>query len=416
MVTSSPHSNATRAAGDARAITRRGFVGGSARLLGLSAAALAGVGGGLAGCSSEEEEEIQVLEVAESEVVTLDSFKEYTSVYRHYALDELATLNAGTLLHGSSDDVCAAICQGEDANPLNELALLGLTTGSLSKVRSQAVGHDEGFEFLSASASSDMLVWVESNYLTSEWRVYCASVKESSLSIGDVVQLDEGDVEYDAPEVAAVDSTVYWVVQPAEDGSKTSEDSYLKASAAGASPVVIHTSHGRFCGGLSVSDGVLTAMPRVDTSGVYYQLTAFQGGTGAVIAEQVMPKSFKPSTAIYMNGRFAFTITASYDYGGGIANVGTYYPLDDGTYLRLTREPLVAPGLCGGWLFSKSGSRTVLVDVENQGYITVDAPDGTADYGDYPVFVGEHDYIYVYASVTDDDDDTSVVVRRISPK
>ena len=240
MVTPSPHSKApqavgTAAAGDARAITRRSFVGGSARLLGLSAAALAGVGGvTLAGCSSEEEEEVQVLEVAEGDVVTLDSFKEYTSAYRHYTVDELATLNAGTLLHGSGDDVCAAICQGEDANPLNELALLGLTTGTLSTVRSQAVGHDEGFEFLSASASSDMLVWVESNYLTSEWRVYCASVKESTLSIGDVVQLDEGDVEYDAPEVAAVDSTVYWVVQPAEDGSKTSEDSYLKASAAGA--------------------------------------------------------------------------------------------------------------------------------------------------------------------------------------
>lgn len=92
------------------------------------------------------------------------------------------------------------------------------------------------------------------------------------------------------------------------------------------------TSEGRFNGGLSVSGQVLTAMPRAKaSSGVYYELTAIAAGSGSVVASQVMPHSFRPSNAIYMNNAFAFTIPASYDYGGGIANVGTYYPIAGNT-------------------------------------------------------------------------------------
>ena len=179
------------------------------------------------------------------------------------------------------------------------------------------------------------------------------------------------------------------------------------------------TSHGRFNGGLSASGQTLTAMPRADSSsGVYYQLTAIQTGTGSTIASQVLPRSFRPSNAVYMNGAFAFTIPAGDDYGGGIANVGTYYPISGGQWLRLAKQSLTPPGLCNGWMFAKSGSRTVFVDPAKQRYFVVGAPDGCEDYGDYSVGTGEVACLYNYATVTKTvrgAEKTGVVLRSILP-
>ena len=403
-------------------LTRRGFVRGSVKAL-ASCAALATFGGafGLAGCSSDDgDSEIQVLDVPENAVVTLDSFNEYENASRYCEASTIGTFNQGTLLSASNSRVAAALCPGDTADPLNTIGLIQLRTGRLATVLDQAVGHDDGYTFYNATASEELLVWVESNFLTSDWAVYCATLDAERMSIGQPVQVDTGNADYDAPEIAAIGPSAYWIVQPAEDGERTNEDSLLKASSGGSAAAVIHTSHGRFNGGLTVSGQVLTAMPRADTeSGIYYQLTAFQSGTGAVIASQILPRSFRPTCAVYMNNAFAFSIGASYDYGGGIANVGTYYPLDASTWLRLTRQPVTAPGLCQGWLFSKSGSRTALVDLEGRGYLTVDAPSGAAEYGDYPVAVGECDRIYVYATVSEVEDSeeiTRVEVRSIRIK
>lgn len=388
-------------AGGPPSFSRRSFVRGGAGALALGAAAATGALS-LSGCGDDEEEEVQTLEVDEGDVVTLDSFTAYKHPTTQYSMYRLGSYSGGTLIHTTSESVAAAIVPGTTADPLNKLALLGLDSGRLHIVRKKPVGHDSGFTFLSASASNELVVWVESNFLTSQWRVYCATVDEKELTVGTSSRLDAGDADYDAPDVEVIGSTAYWIVQPSEDGDKTTEDSHLMASESGSKAAVIHTSHGRFNGGLAASDGILTAMPRVDTSGVYYQLTAFQSGTGKIVDKLVMPQSFKPSSAIYMDGAFAFTIEAAYDYGGGIANVGTYYPLDDGTYLRLTKQPVTPPALCRGWLVSKSGSRTVFVNMKDRKYFTVDAPDGTADYGDYPLAYGEVRHVFVYSSITRD--------------
>lgn len=401
-----------------RALSRRGFIAGAGRLLG--AAALAAVPVGLAACSRDDgADAVQVLQVPANAVVTLDAFSEYEKVSKYCKVEAVGTYNAGTLLSASNSKVAAALCPGKTANPLNTVGLVEFSSGKLVTVLEQPVGQDDGYTFYNATASEELLVWVESNFLTGDWAVYCATLDADALSIGQPVQVDAGNADYDAPEIAALDQAAYWIVQPAEDGGKAKEDSLLKASSGGSAAAVIHTSHGRFNGGLSTSGNTLTAMPRADTeSGVYYQLTAFQSGTGAVVASQVLPRSYRPTCAVYMNGAFSFSIGASYDYGDGIANVGTYYPLDANTWLRLTRQPVTPPGLCRGWMFSKSGSRTALVDVQNRGYLTIDAPSGAADYGDYPVAVGEQDSIYVFSTVSevkDSEEVSHVELRRIVP-
>ena len=160
-------------------------------------------------------------------------------------------------------------------------------------------------------------------------------------------------------------------------------------------------------------------MPRAKaSSGVYYELTAISVGSGSVVASQVMPHSFRPSNAIYMNNAFAFTIPASYDYGGGIANVGTYYPIAGDSWLRLARQSLTPPGICNGWLFAKSSSRTVFIDTRNQQYFVVNAPDGCTDYGDYSVCTGEVARVCNYATVNKyvgTERTTQVVLRSITP-
>ena len=416
------------------------------------ALAAAGAAAALSGCSSEKEDTtIDVLEVALNDVETLDSYSLMDDEEEHYTLTDIVTLPGGAQLF-SSDGACAAVMMtGETASPLTVVKLLDLATGTTSDALNQAVGQEDGFNIIDVRGSSTLLVWVENNFLTDDWHVYAAAVSssietesevvrnyyaETDPTTGDVtygyndetvthektiyalgtpVLLDSGDADYDIPEIAVAGGLAYWIVQPSEDGTKTDEDSYLRTSNGAATAANAYTSHGRFCGGLSVSADMVCALPRVDSaSSVYYQLSAFSGGS--MVASQILPHSYRPNTAIYLDGSFSFGINGSYDYGDGIANVGTYYPLDDGKWLRLIREPVTPLGSCQGWLYCKSGARTVFVDAKRERYFTINPPSDSQDHGDYTVQLGAVGCLYNYATVNtleDGESGTSVVVRRI---
>ncbi len=397
-------------------ITRRGFVRG-----GLALAALGSLGSAvpaLSGCSESTDTQVDVLTVENNAVISLDAFTEVSNPRNSYEVQTQATLDAGAMLYSSDGIIAAVLMPGKTASPLSTSGLMRLEDGTLNTVLEQAQQHAEGYSIYAACASEEMMVWVECNYLTSDWAVYCAEVASSSLTLGSAVKLDEGDGQYDAPEISVIGETAYWIVQPAENGDRTEEESLLKAAAGGSAASVIFTSRGRFNGGLSASGQVLTAMPRADVSGVYYQLTAFQTGTGAIVASEILPRAFKPNTAVYINGGFSFSIPASYDYGGGISNVGTYFLMGDGTWLRIAKQPVMPAGVCQGWLFCKSGSRTVFVDISKRRYFTVDAPGSANSNGDYPVAVGSTDSVYTYSTVNKvqgSKEVSQVVVRKITP-
>ena len=397
-------------------ITRRDLIGaipGAA----AGAAALAAVGVAIAstGCSSSSDSDDDgtptVLEVATNAVVTLESYTEIEDPDYCCIVDTFLDLPEGIQLFTSGDRIAAALCTGETARPLSTVALMSLEAEEFPTVLEQAVSQDEGYNIYEVRASDDLLVWVESNFLTDDWRVYSASIDPDELTIGEPTLLDEGDADYDAPEIAAVANQAYWIVQPSEDGAKTTEDSVLKTNGG-----VAYTSHGRFNGGLSTSGNSVICMPRADSSSsVYYQLTAIQNGS--VVATQVLPHGFRPSTATYVDGSFSFGISAGYDYGDGIANVGTYISAGDGTWLRLTRTPVTPAGRCNGWFFCKSSSRTVFVDTKRQRYFTISAPSGTESYGDYSIRTGECDgTLFNYATVSElveNEYQRKVVVRSI---
>lgn len=397
-------------------LSRRDFLRAGGVL--CASAAFIGAPAILTGCSrNDSSDSLDVLNVPANDVVTLDAFAQIEEPDDLYDVVDITTYPKGTMLFASETETAAALLTGETASPLSTCSLVTLENGEIRPVLERAVNHDAGFSIFAVRASKDLLVWVESNYLTSEWLVYCASISGNSMT-GEPIRLDEGNADYDTPEIAVIGNTAYWIVQPSESSPRTGEDSYLKASAQGSHSSNVITSTGRFNGGLSVSGQILTAMPRADTSGVYYELTAIAQGSGSVVASQVLPHSFRPSNAIYMNNAFAFTIPASYDYGGGIANVGTYYPIAGNTWLRLSRQSLTPPGLCNGWLFAKSSSRTVFIDTVEQRYFVVAAPDGCADHGDYSVCTGEVPRLYNYSTVTkyvDSTRVTQVILRCITP-
>ena len=398
-------------------VSRRDFLrlGGGA----LACATVLGAPAVLTGCGNKSDSgRPATLEVSTNDVITLDAFAEIEDTTGYFEAKDLAQYPKGTMLFSSEDVTAAALLTGETAAPLSTCSLVDLATGAMTPALDRAVNHDMGYSIFAVRASKELLVWVESNYLTSDWMVYCASISNGKLT-GQPVKVDEGNVEYDTPEIAVIGTAAYWIVQPAENGPRTTENSYLRVASGGSRSSDMIVSEGRFNGGLSVSGQILTAMPRAKaSSGVYYELTAIAAGSGSIVASQVMPHSFRPSNAIYMNNAFAFTIPASYDYGGGIANVGTYYPIAGNTWLRLARQSLTPPGICNGWLFAKSSSRTVFIDTKNQQYFVVNAPDGCTDYGDYSVCVGEVSRVFNYATVNKyegTERTTQVVLRSILP-
>ncbi len=366
-------------------ISRRELLGAvPATAVGVAAIAAVSAAVAVGGCgNSDGSGTPDVLEVATESVVTLESFKEIKSPSKYCKVSTVLELDAGTQLFSSGSKVACATAPGSSARSLTQICLMGLKSERYVTALEDAQGKDESFVIHEARCSDSLLLWTECDYLTDRWRVYSAAIDDDDLSVGEPALLDEGDGEYDVPELAVVDNQAYWIVQPAEDGSKTSEDSLLKTNGG-----IAYTSHGRFNGGLYTSGKTLVCMPRYDSnSAVYYQLTAIQGS--GVVASQVLPHGFKPSTFTYVNGGFSFGISAGYDYGDGIANVGTYVALGDGTWLRLTRTPMTPAGSVSGWIFCKSSSRTVFIDIKKKRYFTVSSPSGAEDYGDYSISTGD---------------------------
>lgn len=371
-----------------RPISRRDLFGALPKAA-TGAAALAAVGMALSatGCGKDSSDSNgpAVLEVATNSIVTLESYKEIKKPERYYEMTEVLELDEGTQLFASGSKIACATAPGSSAKSLTQVYLMGLSSERYVLALQDAQGKDEGFVIHEARCSDSLLVWVECNYLTDEWRVYSAPISEDDLSAGSATLLDEGSGDYDVPEIAVVDGQAYWIVQPAEGSPKKTEDSLLKTNGG-----VAYTSHGRFNGGLYTSGKSVVCMPRYDSkSSVYYQITAIQNG--GVVATQVLPHGYRPSTFTYVNGSFSFGIGAGYDYGDGISNVGTYISVGDGTWLRLTRTPVTPAGKVNGWLFCKSSSRTVFVDTKKQRYFTINAPSGSEDYGDYSITTGEVD-------------------------
>ncbi|MDR2196463.1 MAG: hypothetical protein LBO07_00650 [Coriobacteriales bacterium] len=223
-------------------------------------------------------------------------------------------------------------------------------------------------------------------------------------------QVDEGSADYDPPLLAISGSKAYWTVMPDANGPANQEDSFLKtvrialadsADAPAEEPATAYVSHGRMITNPLANDGILTFVPRVDTDNIYYQLTALRVADDEIAATSVLPQALRVVDAIYLGDSFAFGIEGNYNYAGGLAWFGTYQPLPDGRWLRVSRMPVGAPVKLGSFLLVKSTINVVGIDAAKGTYFVIDVLADCAEYGDVLAGWGVQDRLLIYTGLPD---------------
>lgn len=356
------------------------------------------------------EDDLSVLEVPESAVITLEDLTEVPT-------EEMATkignfeLPYGTLVWANSDSVAACLLPTETSDPLTQVAVLFLESGSHSIILEKAVESNLGFEIYDVRLNERGLIWTEANILSGIWKIYTASL--DGETIGTPLQVDKGDKEWETPTIAVVDSFAFWQVLPTPTGSHKTEASLLKRASFGKDIVdEVYRSNGRMSTPPYPLRDSLAITPRTDTSAVHHQLTHLEAESGTVTDTLTLPQGMKPLDVSYGVTGFAFTFDAIYSYGEGISNLGTYtpaeahqpYDYENKTWFRFNRTPLVAPHWCKNLFIVKSTRSVCGLDLANKRFFAIPVESGSDSYGDFLASSGTGNTFITYANI----DDTSI--------
>lgn len=389
-------------------LTRRQLIFGAA---GLGAAAAIGVGATVLG-GGESDSDIETLTVAEEDVFQIEDCEE--TAY-NYSLGLMAeyTFKHGTQVWASCDNWAAALVPTDTPSPISTVGILNLNSGYLATVLSGPASEGNGWDIYDVRCNDSGIVWTECNCLTNQWRIY--QTTQTDGTIGSPVLVEEGEEGWDVPFIAVAEKRAFWQVLPTATGPYNTQDSHLRSAAFGSSEVREDwTSHGRMSTPpYSTQDGIVIT-PRVDTSGVYHCLTYLRASDGKVLDTMTLPASMKPLEAGYVNGRFVFSFSAIYNYGGGIANLGTYCPASEGgqsgdTWFRFGRNPTAPPAWSGSSLIVKSTRSVSGVNLADRTMFVLPCPDDCDSFGEYLASTGTTDTIVTFYGMTTADDSWTAV-------
>lgn len=393
-------------------LTRRQLLFGA---LGLGAVAAVGGAVSAATESSGSSDEVEYLEVPVDAVTTLAGCKAMKKVPLSLAGE--FTLPYGTLVWANSDSYAACLLPTDTATPLTQVGILFLGSGEYSVVLEGPVSEGTGFDIYDVRCNDNGIIWTEANCWTGKWRIYQAT--HSGGSIGKPVLVDKGGKLYDVPFIAVAGNRAFWQVMPNPNGDASTEDSLLKSVEFGGSePRIDWTSTGRMSTPPYSTGNGLVITPRVDTEGVYHQLTFIDAQTAEVQDTMTLPASMKPLEAGYVNGRFTFSFDAIYSYGDGIANLGTYVPFDKGgksgaQWFQFDRNPSAPPCWMGPYFIVKSSRSVAGVDLATKKLFSLEVPDGCDDYGDYLASTGTVDSIVTYLSMPESEITEAYTLVRV---
>lgn len=323
-----------------------------------------------------------------------------------------------------NDTVAACLVPGESASPLNTVSLLYLSNGKTASALSAAQGADEGFEIVDVRCSENGLVWTESSAYESAWRVYTA--KLSNGSVTSITQVDQGDGNWLIPSIAAVGETAFWQVCPNTSGESAAERSALKSARFGSGDVAVpYTSKKPFATRVTAADDGVVITPRAEAQGTYYQLTKISAKDNSTVDQMTLPSSMTPDLASYSRSGFSFGFSSIYNFGGGIANLGTYTPrsaasayhYNDLQWFRFSRSPITAPCWSGEWFVVKSTTALCGVNFGSKSYFAIDTPSGCDTYGEHLVSTGTRSSFVGLSQITDDNDsgNNHALVRVFTP-
>lgn len=382
-------------------VSRRTVVAGTA-LTGAAAAVI-----GLAGCSGGEDASKPT--TGEPQVITdeskiIDAIDTYESVDTSLQAQFTWDVPLGTIPFHCEGAWAALLMAPTSARSVNTLGVMSLTSGTVTTLlESPTKGTQYGFHDVRCTES--VFAWVEENYLTGDWSLLAQPLANGAL-MGDAVQLDEGDSDWEPARFTTVGSAVIWQKMPFASGSKSSESSRcLIWNVGDAEGSELFESPGRFATWPRSCDGILTIAPRVlADEGTYYGLTAIDlNNDNKVIDQLVMPETVRPFEAVYMGESFAFSVEASYGYGGSLGNMGSFIGREGGPYIYVGREPLACIAGKGSTYLVKVRSSHYVLDTEAQTLGYLSAPDKTLEFGDYPASEGTTDRFVVYSTLRGDD-------------
>lgn len=393
-------------------LSRREFLYGAAGV-GAALVVAGGVGTAIKLTDQNNESIPETLSVASSAVISSDELGEI-------AADECVSLVGnfrlpfGTLVWANSDSIAACLVPTEDTTtPLAQIALLFLGSGNYPIVVNEALS-GKGFDIYDVRASEQGIIWTEANIMKNSWRIYTAPITEGE--VGKAALADEGDGEWETPSIAVVGNKAFWQILPSLEGSKLTEDSLLKSvKAGGTESEIVYVSHGRMSSPLyALTDGVVTT-PRSETTTVHHQLTLIDAKSGEVRDMLTLPQGMKPLEAGYGTTGFSFSFEGIYDYGDGIANLGTYTPTTtsepenyaERRWFRFARTPTAPPAWTGKYFIVKSPDTVCGIDMDADTYFALDIEAGSEKYGDYLASTGVHETFVTYTNIDDKSSDGS---------
>lgn len=393
-----------------KGVSRRSLVKGAA----VAGAAITAIS--LTGCGDQAtgptvSEEPQVI-TDDSKIVNV--IEDFEGVDNVLASQFVWDLPLGTVPFHCEGAWAALLEAPASARAVNTLGIISLASGNRATLVPEPI-KGKAFGFHDVRCGERMYAWVEMNYATGEW-VLIAQQLENGALVGEPVELDDGDVDWEPARFTITGSSVIWQKMPLASGSKRAEFSHCYRWASGdAKAKELFESPGRFATWPRVSEGFLTIAPRVKSEdGTFYGLTAIDlESSNKVSAQLVMPETVSPFEAVYMGGQFAFSVEANYGYGGSLGNMGTFLGNAGGPFVFLSREPLACVAGKGDTYLVKAQSSHFVIDVGAQSYAVLTAPDKAIDYGDYPASEGTTDRFVTYATVRGDDGLPAAVRLRV---
>lgn len=366
---------------------------------------------------------VEHISVPTDAVTELSSLSEANSA-DHIAVVGRFKLPYGTLVWADNDTVAACLTPTSSSSPLNTVNLLYLSSGNNVQVLSAAQGAAEGYEIFDVRCSEEGLIWVEANVYEGAWRVYTAAL--SSGEATSIFQVDQGDSAWLTPSIAAVGSSAFWQVMPNSTGSCAKEASVLRAARFGNQAVeVAYSSKRPFATRLVPCNEGVVITPRVESTSIYYQLTLISAEDHQTKDAMVLPSSMTPDQVGYGRSGFSFAFSNIYNYGDGIANLGTYTPTSAANpnnynglkWFHFGRTPTASPCWSGEWFFVKSTRAIAGVHFASNSYFMIDFTENTDSYGEYLVSTGTSENVVGLSQITSETEgeEDYALVRVYSP-
>jgi len=311
----------------------------------------------------------------------------------------------GTLVWANDDEVAACLLPTSAGSPLTQVGLLHLGSGNLDTVLDRALGAAEHYEIYDVRATSSGIIWTEASILQGLWRVYSVKLSNGGID-GEPVIVEEGDARYDVPMLAVAGNKGFWQVTPKAPNDVGLPSRCMSATFGRNDTTCIYENARRMGTPPYSSPESITIAPRLDDPTTYFQLTNLSE-SGDVKDTMTLPGGMKPLEVGYGKTGFMFSFADIYDYGDGIANLGTYVPMNkpsDGDYSNVkwfgfARTPTAAPAWCEDLLIVKSSYSVCCVDLNKGTYCALDVDNGSRDYGDYLATTGLHNNFVTFTNI-----------------